>query len=372
MREWQPVSLVTPSGELRAPGRVADEIRREGAAPGIVLTGHAFGSVLEHARLLCRQLATVARPWAAHAAVEVGRERALLQLARESGCRALVLGPEPNPLVIPDPEGLRGFAADLRRIRRAGLGTVLHLALGRDGDDAGVFHRAVWLATAGRVVFPRVMCAADAPMDAEELGRGLAWARRALHGHTAIWRRAGRGGPGRLAAVVANYRARRVLVVDPTPRETDAMRLARVLARPIPVRERTALVSTLVGAVHAGGDQLRHAWLRARAVRDATLAALVIRLEGAVDARAARTLVARVRRGLRGTRMRVVVDVSGVELVSLSVLTRFLEEHAGRLAELRGWLTFRNLRPALEAVRRNLHGPLPSAAVLAETLEDAT
>jgi anti-anti-sigma regulatory factor len=203
-----------------------------------------------------------------------------------------------------------------------------------------------------------------------ELPRGIAWARRALHRHRVIWRRTGLLGRTQLAALLANYRYRRAVLAEPPLEPTPAMRLARALARPIRVRERVAFVSTLVGAVQAGGGQVRNAWLRARAMRDDTLAALVIRLEGAVDARAARKLVARVRRAVGRTPERIVIDLGGVELVSLSVLTRFLEEHAGRLGELRGRLAFRNLRPALAAMRRNLHGVLPNAALLEHALEE--
>jgi len=89
------------------------------------------------------------------------------------------------------------------------------------------------------------------------------------------------------------------------------MRLARALARPIRIRERVAFVSTLVGAVHAGGGQVRNAWLRVRTRRDETLAALVIRLEGTLDAHAARTLVARVRRAIGRTQERIVIDLGG-------------------------------------------------------------
>src|SRR5437870_8783631 len=123
---------------------------------------------------------------------------------------------------------------------------------------------------------------------------------------------------------------------EPTGEPTPAMRLARVLARPIRIRERVPFVSTLVGAVAAGGVQVRRAWLRARALRDDARAALVIRLEGAVDARAARKLVARVRRAPGGTPERIVIDPGGLELVSLTGLTPFPEETASRLAELPG------------------------------------
>jgi anti-anti-sigma regulatory factor len=207
-------------------------------------------------------------------------------------------------------------------------------------------------------------------MNGDELERGLAWARRALHTHVAIWRRVGVLGRVPRAALLANYRIRGTILSAPPFEPTPAMRLARALARPIRIRERVAFVSTLVGAVQAKGEHVRSAWLRARARRDETVAALVIRLEGTIDAHAARKLVARVRRAIGRTPERIVIDLGGVERVSLSVLTRFLEEHAGRLGELRGRLAFRNLRPALAAVRRNLHGMLPNAALLERELEE--
>jgi len=374
MLGWRRVSLVGPGGALSAPGRIADEVRDQGDRGGIVLGGHLFGRVTTHAVLLCHHLRQLGRPWAAEAELSVAGQPALLRLARRSGCHALLLGPEPDPL-LRTPEGGEGFerlraaAADLRRIRRAGLLTVVTCRLGQEEDDAGVFGRAVWLCTAGRVAFPRLL-AGEGTMSPDELARGLAWARHALHTHRAIWRRAGVRGPGR-AALLANYRTRRAILAEPPLAPTPAMRVARALARPIRVRERVAFVSTLVDAVHARSGQVRSAWLRARAMRDETVAALVIRLEGAVDARAARKLVARVRRALGHAPDRIVVDVSGVERVSLSVLTRFLEEHAARLGELRGRLAFRNLRPALAALRRNLHGMLPNAALLEGSLEEA-
>jgi anti-anti-sigma regulatory factor len=372
MPAWRSVSLVGATGTLRAPGQLADELK--GATEPVLFTGALFGRVAPHARLLCRHLASIGRPWAVESDVSVARQPALLQLARRSGCRAVLIGPDPDLLARAGGAD-RSFetAADLRRIRHTGLLTVVRLALGRDGDDAGVFARAVRLCTAGRVAFPQLIAHEGATaMSAAELERGLAWARRSLHTHRAIWRRTGLLGSPRRAALLVNYRTRRELRAEPPPEPTSAMRLARALARPIRIRERVAFVSTLVGAVQASGEQVRHAWLRARAMRDETVAALVIRLEGTVDAHAARKLVARVRRAIGRTPERIVVDLGGVELVSLSVLTRFLEEHAGRLGELQGRLAFRNLRPALAAVRRNLHGMLPNAALLEHALEEAS
>jgi anti-anti-sigma regulatory factor len=365
---WRPVSLLAPDGTLHAAGQIAAELR-EGAPGGVLLTGHLFGTLPAHARHLAHHLAELDRPWAVTSTLAIASEPDLLRLARASGCRALLLGPAPDPLAREVRGGERAAAAALRRIRRAGILTVVTCALGRPGDDAGVFGRAAWACTAGRVAFPRLVAAEDGPMSGVELQQGLAWTRRALFTQRAIWRRSGlsRGG---WAVLFANYRLRRELVAAPAPRATPAMRLARALAQPIRIRERVPFVSTLVGAVHAGGGQVRSAWLRARAVRDETIAAVVIRLEGAVDARAARTLVTRVRRAIGGTTERIVIDLGGLELVSLTVLTRFVEENAGRLGELRGRLAFRNLRPAVDALRRNLHGMLPNAAVLEHALEE--
>jgi anti-anti-sigma regulatory factor len=368
MDGWRRVSLLGPAGTLRAPGQVADELRQE--AGSWLLADHPFGRVLPYARLLCHHMTALAHPWAVEGELGLSRERDLLRLARRSGCRAVLIGPGSDPL-LHDTSSLHAAAADLRRIRRAGLLTVVDLTLGRSGDDAGIFGRAVALCRAGRVTFPRLAAATeDGAMNAHELERGLAWTRRALHGHTAIWRRVGVLGRVPRAALLANYAVRRTILSAPPFEPTPAMRLARALARPIRIRERVAFVSTLVGAVQAKSEHVRSAWLRARARRDETVAALVIRLEGTVDAHAARKLVARVRRAIGRTPERIVIDLGGVERVSLSVLTRFLDEHAGRLGELRGRLAFRNLRPALAAVRRNLHGMLPNAAVLEQELEE--
>ncbi|HLK11788.1 MAG TPA: STAS domain-containing protein [Candidatus Binatia bacterium] len=363
MTGWQRVAVVGAGGELRAPGRIAAELARDAAAGGVVLTGHPFGAIPPYARLLCRHLASLGRPWAAEADLAAAADPDLLALARRSGCRVLIIGPDPDPLA-GDEAARRATALALRHLRRAGIRTVLHLVVGRPGDDAGVFARAVALCAAGRVAFPELHRGGDE--GDEETQRGFAWARRTLYGHRAIWRRTGRD----LPALIANYRIRRRLAAAAPATPTAAMRLARALAAPIRVRERVAFVSTLASAVHAGGDHVRHAWLRARAARDQRLKALVIRLEGTVDARAARTLAARVRRAVGRTGERIVIDVAGVEQVSLTLLTRFLEEHAARLGQLRGRLAFRNLAPALAALRHNLHGMLPNAALLERDLEE--
>src|SRR5579883_2875397 len=194
MTGWHRVTLVGAGGELRAPGRVAAELGDTGAGAGIVLTGHRFGTIPSYARLLCRHLAGLGRPWAVEADLGIAADPDLLALARRSGCRVTILGPEPDPLA-GDDAARAAAARALRRIRRAGLRTVLHLVVGRPGDDAGVYARAVALAAAGRVTFPELHRGSE--KTDEEADRGFAWARRALYGHRAIWRRTGHDRPPR-------------------------------------------------------------------------------------------------------------------------------------------------------------------------------
>src|SRR5205085_12400950 len=99
-------------------------------------------------------LGGLGRPWAIESTLAIGADRDLLRLARRSGCRALLLGREPDLL---GRDGDARAIARLRAIRRAGLLTVATVALGRDGDDAGVFGRAVRLCIAGRVAFPQLV-----------------------------------------------------------------------------------------------------------------------------------------------------------------------------------------------------------------------
>ena len=104
-----------PAGELRPPGQVARELGKGRATDVVLLDGHLFGTIPTYARLLCRQLASVKRPWVVQADA-AALDRALLRLARQSGCRGLVVGPDPDPMRrTPDgtvePDRLRAAAA---------------------------------------------------------------------------------------------------------------------------------------------------------------------------------------------------------------------------------------------------------------------
>src|SRR5438128_10605705 len=83
MTGWRRVSLLGPAGTLRAPGQVADELRRE--AGSWLLTDHSFGRVLPYARLVCHHMAVLARHWAVEGVRVWARERDLHSLARRIG-----------------------------------------------------------------------------------------------------------------------------------------------------------------------------------------------------------------------------------------------------------------------------------------------
>src|SRR5581483_7052055 len=101
MGGWRRVSLVGPTGTLRAPGQVVAEIAPQlaNAPDGIVLTGHLFGHVASYARLLCRHLGKMGCAWAIESDLVGGHDPALLRLAWTNGCRALLIGPDPDPLL---------------------------------------------------------------------------------------------------------------------------------------------------------------------------------------------------------------------------------------------------------------------------------
>src|SRR5262249_2201527 len=129
MPSWRQVTLVDRSGTLRSPGQLVEELRDEPGADGVVLGGHRFGTNVAYAHLLCHHLARLGRPWAIEGALGAGDDPTLLRRARRSGCRALILAADPDPLL----GDATSAAAALRRMRRAGLLTVVHLELGRPG-----------------------------------------------------------------------------------------------------------------------------------------------------------------------------------------------------------------------------------------------
>src|SRR5438132_14137767 len=94
------VSLLGAEGALRPPGHVARELREDRVADVAVLEDHLFGTIPTYARLLCRQLALVRRPWVVQADAAM-LDRSLLRLSAQSGFRGFVLGPDPDPTRLP-------------------------------------------------------------------------------------------------------------------------------------------------------------------------------------------------------------------------------------------------------------------------------
>src|SRR5262249_41225820 len=96
MASWRRVSPVRPAGNGGPPGPAAP-----GRPPGGggVPRARGWGPGGSPPRLLCPHLARVGRRWGVEAELAVARDRALLRHARRSGCRALVFGPDPAPLL---------------------------------------------------------------------------------------------------------------------------------------------------------------------------------------------------------------------------------------------------------------------------------
>ena len=89
--------------------------------------------------------------------------------------------------------------------------------------------------------------------------------------------------------------------------------------------------------------------------------ALTLRLEGVLDASSATEVLQRIQHAIRTGHQKVVLDLKGLELVSPTVITNFLEENAHALTGLRDRVVFRHLRTVLEALKENLGGVLPNA-----------
>ena len=132
----------------------------------------------------------------------------------------------------------------------------------------------------------------------------------------------------------------------------------------------TSFVSTLKDAMGETKRQLHGALLRTRAIRNEQLKALTLRLEGVLDASGATEVLQRIHAAIRAGHQKVVLDLKGLELVSQTVITRFLEENAQTLVALRGRVVFRHLHTALDAIKTNLGGVLPNAELFELVTEE--
>jgi len=78
----------------------------------------------------------------------------------------------------------------------------------------------------------------------------------------------------------------------------------------------------------------------------------------------------RIHEAIRAGHQKIVLDLKGLELVSHTVITRFLEENAQTLVALRGRVVFRHLHTALDAIKTNLGGVLPNAELFELVTEE--
>jgi hypothetical protein len=207
-------------------------------------------------------------------------------------------------------------------------------------------------------------------MTPEALENGLHWTRQQVYSQGGIWQRTFSWNRSALGHLLANYDQRRLFVHEPHGAYTETMRLLNQLSQPIPVREQASFISTLRDAVGETRRHLQGALLRTRAIRNEPLKALTLCLEGALDTTGASEILRRIHQAIRAGHHKVVLDLKGLELISPTVITRFLEENAQTLLALRDQVTFRHLKTVLDAVKANLGGVLPNAELLALAPEE--
>jgi hypothetical protein len=282
--------------------------------------------------------------------------------------------------------------------------SIVRFVFGYDTDDESVFERTVKFCMEARIGLPLFTAVTPRPesplfsalertgrllhkdfsrydgshvvfqpklMTPEALENGLHWSRQQVYTPGTIWRRVFSWNGHPLQHVLANYHQRRVILREPHGVYTEAMRLLRQLAQPIPIREQDSFISTLKDAVGETKRQLHGALLRVAAIRDEHLHALTLRLDGALDAGSASEVLRRIHEALRAGHQKVVLDLRGLESVSHTVITRFLQENEQALMALRERVVFRHLRSALDAVRANLGGVLPNAELFELATEEA-
>jgi len=405
------VSLRGPQGERRLPiDIIKQELLSLPATTWIAFRGDALGEPVAYAADLLRRMLPLRHNWTEPASLSLVAKPELLELARQSGCRALsfdgeqISGQYLTTETLAPPEALSDLAASLRQLAVRGVLSVVHFVFGYDTDDEGVFERTARFCLDARIGLPffsvftphrqsplfaaleregRLLHQDFARYDGshvvfqpklmtvEALENGLHWTRQHVYRQSAIWRRVFSRRGWSLSNFLANYEQRRLFRSDPQGVYTETMQLLSHLSRPIPVQEQTSFISTLKDAVGEKKRQLHGALLRTRAVRNEQLKALTLRLEGVLDASSATEVLQRIHAAIRAGHQQVVLDLKGLELVSHTVITRFLEENAQTLVALRGRVVFRHLRTALDAIKANLGGVLPNAELFELVTEEA-
>lgn len=406
-----PVSLRGPDGERRLPV----DIVREDLLPlstnaWVVFQGEELGAPLVYAIDLLRRLEPLKCRWVGPVGPAFVQNSTLVELAGKSGCRGLLLdGGKISAQYLTTetaatPESLQQLIAPLRSLSLQGIPTIVHFVFGYDSDDEGVFERTVRFCQDARIGLPYFSLLTPVPgtplfstleregrvlqtdrarhdgahavfrprlMTPEALENGFHWARQQVYSREAIWQRTFVWKEAAIRNLLANYAQRRQFANAPRGSYTDAMQLLRQLSQPIPVREQASFVSTLKDAVGETRRQVQGAILRTRAIRNEPLKALTLCLEGVLDTSGANEVLQRIHQALRAGHQKIVLDLKGLEHISPTVITNFLEENAQTLIALRDRVTFRHLRSVLDAVKTNLGGVLPNAELFELVPEEA-
>lgn len=398
-------------GERRLP---VDVVKRELLAlpstTWIDFSDDELGEPAIYALDLMRRLAPLKRRWIARAHTRFLDNAALIETARASGCRGLIfngveiaaqhLTSEPTNTA----ESLAQLARRFRTLTENGVLSIVHFVFGYDTDDEGVFERTMRFCLEARIGLPhfslltprpgsalattlaqegRLLPNADTQSDGthavfrprlmtpEALENGLRWTRQQVYRPRTIWQRVGGWNRGTLRHLLANHTQRRMFQDEPTGTYTEAMRLLSQLSQPIQVQERASFISTLHDAVGETRRHLQGALLRTRVIRDEPLKAVTLCLEGVLDASGAKEVLHRIHETIRAGHHKVVLDLEGLESISPTVITRFLEENAQALIALRDRVVFRHLRSVLAVVKENLGGVLPNAELFELVSEES-
>ena len=396
-----PVSLRGPDGERRLPvDIVREDLLPLSTTTWVVFQGEELGDPPAYAIDLLRRLESLKYRWVAPVGPSFMQNSTLVELVGKSGCRGLLLdGGKISAHYLTTetaatPESLRQLISPLRSLSLQGVPSIVHFVFGYDSDDEGVFERTVRFCFDARIGLPyfslltpvpgttlfttferegRILQKSQAHYDGahtvfrprlmtpEALENGLHWARQQMYSRNAIWKRTFTWKGSAIRNLLANYAQRRQFAHAPRGSYTETMQLLRQLSQPILVREQASFVSTLKDAVGETRRHLQGALLRTRAIRNEPLKALTLCLEGVLDTSGANEILHRIHQALRAGHQKVVVDLKGLELVSPTVITNFLEENAPALVALRDRVTFRHLRSVLDAIKTNLGGVLPNA-----------
>jgi len=395
------VTLRGPEDERRLP---VDIVKREllslPPTTWIDFSGDELGDPSVYALDLMRRLVPLKRRWIARAHVRFLQNPTLIETARTSGCRGLIfngveiaaqhLTSEPTGTT----ESLAQLTPRFRTLTENGVLSSVHFVFGYDTDDEGIFERTVRFCLDARIGLPHFSLLTPLPesalattlaqegrllqkagtlydgahavfrpqlMTPEALENGLRWTRQQVYRPHMIWQRAGGWNRVTLRHLLANYAQRRMFHHEPTGTYTEAMRLLSHLSQPIQVQERASFISTLHDAVGETRRHLQGALLRTRVIRNEPLKAVTLHLEGVLDASGAKEVLHRIHETIRAGHHKVVLDLKGLESISPTVITRFLEENAQALIALRGHVVFRHLRSILDRVKENLGGVLPNA-----------